>query len=121
MSIFDLTGFRHHVGDYAGTSIVDQWESHVAKVGDKVFALLNTTGANPRIVVKCSEETFEILTSMEGIEQAPYFAKRKWVSISANSPLSEDEVSLYIGRSYATVAGGLTKKLRAELGITLNP
>lgn len=121
MSIFELPGFRHHVGEYAGTRIVEQWGFHVAKVGDKVFTLLNTTRETPRIVLKCSEESFEILTSMEGIYQAPYFAKRKWIAICSTSPLSESELRLYIGRSYAAVAGSLTKKLRAELGISLSP
>lgn len=118
MSLFTQKGFDAFVKKLPGTSFVDQWDSHVAKVGDKVFTLMGG-GDEARIVVKCSEESFEILTALEGIGQAPYFAKRKWVEIRESAPLSEEEVMHYLTRSYELVAAGLTKKLRAELGITL--
>jgi predicted DNA-binding protein (MmcQ/YjbR family) len=118
MNLFTKKGFDAFVKRLPGTSFVDQWDSHVAKVGDKVFTLLGE-GDEARIVVKCSEESFEILTALEGIGQAPYFAKRKWVEIRASAPLSEEEVVHYLTRSYDLVAAGLTKKLRLELGITL--
>jgi len=118
MSLFTKSGFDAFVKKLAGTTFVDQWDSHVAKVGDKAFALLGD-GEAAHIVVKCSEESFEILTALEGIGQAPYFAKRKWVEIHANSPLSQDEVAHYMTRSYELVAAGLTKKLRLELGIAI--
>ncbi|TNM66346.1 MmcQ/YjbR family DNA-binding protein [Aliirhizobium smilacinae] len=118
MSLFTKKGFDAFVKKLPGTSFVDQWGSHVAKVGDKVFTLLGE-GGEARVVVKCTEESFEILTALDGIGQAPYFAKRKWVEIRAGSPLSEDEVAHYLTRSYELVAAGLTKKLRLELGIVL--
>jgi predicted DNA-binding protein (MmcQ/YjbR family) len=119
MSLFTRKGFDTFVTKLPGTSFVDQWDSHVAKVGDKVFTLLSGTGDRARVVAKCTEESFEILTALEGIDQAPYFAKRKWVEIHSNSPLSQDETEHYLTRSYELVAAGLTKKLRLELGITL--
>ena len=118
MTLFTQAGFDRFVTSLAGTSLVDQWDSRVAKVGDKVFTLLHGDDDGARIVVKCPEETFEILTALEGISQAPYFAKRKWVAISEKSPLSADELRLYIKRSYNEVAAALTRKLRTELGIT---
>lgn len=118
MSLFTRRGFDAFVTALPGTFLVDQWGSHVAKVGDKVFTLLNE-GDDARVIAKCTEESFEILTALEGINQAPYFAKRKWVEIHASAPLSEDEVAHYLTRSYELVAAGLTKKLRQELGITL--
>lgn len=119
MSLFQKGVFEEFVSALAGTSFVDQWESRVAKVGDKVFTLWNEDGGTPRITLKCPEESFEILTALEGVGQAPYFAKRKWVSISQGAPLSDKELCHYIEGSYMLVAGGLTKKLRAELGIAL--
>ncbi len=118
MSLFAKKGFDNFVKKLPGTSFVDQWDSHVAKVGDKVFTLLGE-GDEARVVVKCTEESFEILTALDGIGQAPYFAKRKWVEIRSSSPLSEDEVAHYLTRSYELVAAGLTKKLRLELEIVL--
>lgn len=118
MSLFERKGFDIFVNGLPGTSLVDQWESHVAKVGGKVFTLLSGDGNEARVVAKCTEDSFEILTALEGVRQAPYFAKRKWVEISRSSPLSEDEVTHYLTRSHALVAAGLTKKLRLELGIS---
>lgn len=119
MSLFDRKTFDRVLGKWPGVRFVDQWDSHVAKVGDKVFAVLGER-ENWRLVVKCSEESFEILTSLEGIAQAPYFAKRKWVSIADHSPLEQEELEHYVRRSYELVAAGLTKKLRSELGIVID-
>lgn len=119
MSLFERDAFDAYVGAFAGVTVVDQWESHVAKVGDKVFALLHRSENGANICLKCPEESFEILTALEGIGQAPYFAKRKWVSITDRSPLTADELDHYLRRSYALVASGLTGKKRTELGIIL--
>ena len=118
MSLFDRKTFDRVLGEWPGVRFVDQWDSHVAKVGDKVFAVLGER-EDWRLVVKCSEESFEILTSLEGIGQAPYFAKRKWVSIAEHSPLEQEELEHYVRRSYELVAAGLTRKLRGELGIVI--
>lgn len=117
MTIFDSHDFDARVSRFAGTTLHDQWGARIAKVADKVFTLLDITSEVPRIVVKCSEESFEILTALEGIVQAPYFAKRKWISISKTSPLTPDELETYIERSYALVAANLTRKVRTELCI----
>ena len=119
MTIFNRETFDATLGVWPGVSFVDQWDSHVAKVADKVFAVLGERD-NWRLVVKCSEESFEILTSLEGIAQAPYFATRKWVSIADHSSLEEEEVVHYVHRSYQLVAAGLTKKQRLEQGIEVS-
>ena len=115
MSLFTRSGFEAFVQGLAGTTQVDQWDSRVAKVGDKVFALLTDT--ENRLTFKVSEESFEILTSLEGVSQAPYFAKRKWVTVEPTTELSEADLQEYLIRSYRTVSASLTRKLRAELGI----
>jgi predicted DNA-binding protein (MmcQ/YjbR family) len=119
MTLFDCKTFDRVLGEWQGVRFVDQWDSHVAKVADKVFAVLGER-EDWRLVVKCSEESFEILTSLEGIAQAPYFAKRKWISIGDHSPLEQEELEHYVRRSYELVAAGLTKKLRGELGIAID-
>ncbi len=115
MSLFERADFDAFVTGLAGVTLVDQWESRVAKVGDKVFAVLNDDGG--KIAFKVSEESFEILTALEEVGQAPYFAKRKWVAVAPVAPLSDDELRHYLRRSYDLVAAGLTKKRRTELGI----
>ncbi|PPJ48058.1 hypothetical protein C0075_21420 [Rhizobium sp. KAs_5_22] len=117
MNLFDQTDFDAFVAGLAGVTLVDQWESHVAKVGEKVFTLLHRGDQGANICVKVTEETFEILTSLEGIAQAPYFAKRKWVSITDKASLPPEELVHYVKRSYDLVADGLTRKLKNELGI----
>jgi predicted DNA-binding protein (MmcQ/YjbR family) len=115
MSLFTRDGFSAFVEALPGTSLVDQWDSCVAKVGDKVFALL--TDSERHLAFKVSEESFEILTALEGVAQAPYFAKRKWVRVSPETELSGADVEEYAMRSYRAVSGSLTRKLRRELGI----
>ena len=117
MSLFDQDEFDAFAGAQPGVTFVDQWESHVAKVGGKVFTLRNNAGGVGRIIFKCTLETFEILTAIDGIRQAPYFAKSQWVSVSADADLPEEHLKIYILRSYQTIAGSLTKKLQRELGI----
>lgn len=120
MSLFAQEEFDRFLAAQPGVTFVDQWESRVAKVGGKVFALL-TAGKDggQRIVFKVPEESFEILTALDGIEQAPYFAKRQWVSVSESAELPEIDIRTYLMRSYRLVAKGLTRKLRGELGIDI--
>lgn len=115
MSLFTRDGFDAALGRLPGVSFVDQWGGRVAKVGEKVFCLLWDSDA--RIVFKCSEDSFDILTDLEDVTQAPYFAKRKWVAVGREAPLEPAELHAYVERSHALVAAGLTKKLRVELGI----
>ena len=121
MSLFKQAQFDAFAGKHPGVTFVDQWGSRVAKVGGKVFTLLHSPGNDDaNIVFKVSEETFEILTAMEGIAQAPYFAKRQWVSVSEKADLPDKDLRTYVERSYRLVAKGLTKKLRTELGIDID-
>lgn len=100
-------------------SLVVQWgDSHVFKVGGKVFALLSAAEETPHSIwFKVSEDSFEILTQDPLIVQAPYFAKRKWVCVTRLGALSAKEMKAYLARSHALVAAGLPKKLRGELGL----
>jgi len=114
MSLYSPRSFDKFVLGLKGTSIVEQWESHVAKVGGKVFALCGSGGED--IVFKVSETSFEGLTALPGIGQAPYFAKRQWVSVGKGS-LSDTDLRAYITASYRMIAGKLTRKVKAELGL----
>jgi predicted DNA-binding protein (MmcQ/YjbR family) len=95
--------------------IVLQWGGHVAKVGGKVFAMCSDESSH--LVFKVSEMSFEGLTTLEGVSQAPYFAKRQWVSVAKGAELSEAELRAYITASHAMIAAKLTRKARTELGL----
>ena len=116
MSLHSVKAFSKFVTGMAGVTTVEQWGSLVAKVGGKVFALVALDSAD--VVFKVGEISFDGLTELEGIGQAPYFAKRQWVSVGKGAALSDAELKAYIKASYDTIARKLTRKLRTELGIS---
>jgi len=117
MSLYLPAGFRDFVSSLPATSLVEQWNGHVAKVGGKVFAMVGNRpeGAGP-VVTRISDESFEILTAEPGIGQAPYFAKRRWISVEPGA-LDETMLAAYLKRGHALVAASLTRKTKAELGL----
>lgn len=118
MTVFTRTGFDAFAAELKGNTLHDQWESRVAKVGGKVYAVFGEREGGPATVAfKCPQETFEILTALAGITQAPYFAKRQWVSVSADADLAEEDLRKYLVNSHRLVAAGLTKAQRAEIGL----
>lgn len=118
LDIHSREGFEAFVATLPATTINPQWEALVAKVGGKVFCLLgDDAGHRPSaLVFKVSEIAFDGLVEIEGIDQAPYFAKRQWVRVSPGA-LETDLLAGYIRQSYALVSAKLTRKVRAELGL----
>ena len=114
MSLHEPKAYPKFIGGFRAATLHEQWEAMVAKVGGKVFCLRgDDTGV---LVFKVSELAFDGLVELTGIGQAAYFAKRQWVRVEPDA-LEDKLLRGYIGQSYATVAGKLTRKLRAELGI----
>lgn len=116
VSLHSAKSFKQYISSLKATTMVEQWESHVAKVGGKVFALCGADSGH--ITFKVSETSFEGLTALEGVGQAPYFAKRQWVSVSKGA-LGDKDLKAYIAASYAMVGSKLTRKAKAELGLEL--
>ena len=88
------TGFEAFVLGLRGTELVRQWrDDSVAKIGGKVFALLDRDPGE--VWLKVSDMAYDLLTELPGIRPAPYFARAGWVAVSAR----------------------LTRRLRAELGL----
>jgi predicted DNA-binding protein (MmcQ/YjbR family) len=108
------TGFEAFVAGLPGTSLVEQWESVVAKVGGKVFCLFAPSDGS--VTFKVSETSFEGLTAIAGIRQASYFAKGQWVNVESGA-LEEETLRAYLGEAHRIIAAKLTRKLRAELGL----
>ena len=115
MSVHSVAAFKRLVGSLPATEIVQQWGSSVAKVGGKVFALIGEDSTS--IVFKVSEISFDGLTTLDGVGQAAYFAKRAWVSVEKGAPLTDAELKAYIRASYAMIVSKLTRKVRGELGL----
>lgn len=108
-------GFAKYVQSLPAVTLHEQWNALVAKVGGKVFALCgDDTGG---IVFKVTEMSFEGLTTIDGIGQAAYFAKRQWVHVARDADLPVKDLKAYIKASHDMIAARLTRKLRAELGL----
>lgn len=116
MSLHGRAAFTKFAMSLPAVTMVEQWGSHVAKVGGKVFALLGAEHGD--IAFKVTELSFEGLTQIEGVGQAPYFAKRAWVSVDKGADIPDADLKAYIRASHRMIAAGLTRKLRAELGLT---
>jgi predicted DNA-binding protein (MmcQ/YjbR family) len=101
------------------TTVVKQWgECLVYKIAGKMFLILALDGETiDGLVIKCPPEEFDDLTSVDGITQAPYCAKRHWVRIGDLAALPPAELDRRIRHSYDLVVAKLPKKLRTELAL----
>lgn len=106
------------------TSHVIQWgNSHVWKVGGKVFAIGGWAKSDhPAYTFKTSELNFHFLSDEPGYRPAPYFATRgmKWIQQHEGEGLEDDELIYYLKESHRIVSLGLTKKKQKELGLNQN-
>lgn len=101
------------------TSYVMQWgESHVWKVGGKVFAIGGWKKDNqPAFTFKVSELNFELLREEPGFRPAPYMASRGMKWIQQYEALEDEQLKYYLEESHRIVSLGLTKKKQRELGL----
>lgn len=111
-------GFIALVTSLPAVTLSAQWAALVAKVGGKVFCLLGgDSDLRPgSIVFKVSEIAFDGLVALDGIDQAPYFARRQWVRVAPGA-LEPELLEGYIRQSHALVTAKLTRRLRTELGL----
>ncbi|MES3029820.1 MAG: MmcQ/YjbR family DNA-binding protein [Pseudomonadota bacterium] len=97
----------------AVTKVVQWGGADVYKVGGKVFAICGLAGG---LSFKVTEIGFMVLTDDGPGRQAPYLAKGSWVVVDLDD-LQADEVVGWLTTSHELIAGKLTRKLRAELGL----
>lgn len=118
MSLFERAPFERLILGLPHTEIVVQWGgASVGKVGPKgagkIFALLSDwSSARPALSFKCSEMSFMLLADMAGVRPAPYLARAKWVQVSDEAALSEDELAAYVTEAHRLIAAKLPKRLR---------
>ena len=100
------------------TTVVSQWGGLVFKVAEKVFFMIALDGdVLSGVIFKCTPEEFDELTDIDGIAQAPYFAKRMWVKVEDLAALPEQELNQRIHASFRLIAAKLPKKTRLSLGL----
>lgn len=119
--MMDQATFNAYCGSLAHATHVMQWEgSDVWKVGGKMFAIgAWSWGTHGGITFKVSDMAYDILRDMPGLRPAPYLASRglKWIQHYDEPGLPEADLREQLYASYVLVARGLTRKLKAELGL----
>ncbi len=98
-----------------------QWGSdYVYKIGGKMFAVMGPPDGKSRsLSFKAADESFEILTHLDGIIPAPYLARAKWIQLDKPQRLPVKELKAYLIRAHALVTASLPKKKQRELGLTV--
>ena len=113
-------GFEAFVLSLPGVSLVHQWgDAKVAKVGDKIFALLSgwATDGAPGLSFKCSPISYQMLPELDQVRPAPYLARAQWVQVLTGAPLTPAELEAYVRQAHRLVAAKLTRKRQSELGL----
>ncbi len=107
-----------HLLSLPGAELSIKWgDDHIFVVGGKMFAGMGPKKTNRGISFKADEMSFEILTKKRGITPSKYLARAHWVTLDTLSRLPDKQLKAYLARAHAIVAAGLSKKLRASLGI----
>ncbi len=112
--------FNDFCSALTATSYVMQWgDSHVWKVGGKVFAIGGWADGQPAYTFKVEADDFELLCGQAGLRGAPYFASRgmKWIQHYAEPGLSDEQLEEVLRQSHQIVGSGLSKKKQRELGL----
>lgn len=116
-----LDDYNSFCASLPSTTHVVQWgESHVWKVGGKVFAVASEWAGDdgkPYVTFKTSEMSFDLLREQPGCRPAPYLASRgmKWIQRTGGESMDDAALCDYLRESHRLVAAGLTRKVRAEL------
>lgn len=119
--VMNYDEFNKFCGSLAATSYVMQWgNSHVWKVGGKVFAIGGwSQDKQAAFTFKTSPLNFGFLSECDGYKPAPYFANRgmKWIQQFDSTKVKDEELQYYISESHRLVSRGLTKIKQKNLGL----
>lgn len=92
-----------------------KWENNLAfSVAGKMFCLADLDPPF-QVSFKVRDEEFADLPSTDGIIQAPYFARMKWVKVMDESKLSRQQWEHFLRQSYDLVKSILPKKVRESI------
>ena len=99
----------------AATVVVQWGETHVFKVGGKMFAMGG--GEVWGFAFKASDMAFELLPQQGIAQPAPYLQRAKWLQLSAPDAMSDDDIKAYLVQAHGLIAARLTRRSKAELGL----
>ena len=112
--------FDSYCQDLPAVSNVVQWgNATVWKIGGKIFAICSHwgQGEDQKISFKCSDLSYRILCEQAHIVPAPYLARAKWVQLTSDKAMIDEDIRVYIREAYSIVSTKLTKAVRQDLGI----
>jgi predicted DNA-binding protein (MmcQ/YjbR family) len=97
-----------------------QWGAHlVFKIdGRKMYAIGALEPSKYILSLKVAPETFDELIERGGMAQAPYCAKRQWIALEPEHPLSASELAGLLRSAYDLIFANLPKKVQAQLSAT---
>ncbi|WP_122467880.1 MmcQ/YjbR family DNA-binding protein [Brevundimonas lutea] len=87
----------------------------VYRVGGKMFAMVGGLGG---LSFKVSDIAFQVLTEDGRARPAPYLARARWVHLDDPGDWPDDELADHLKTAHALIAARLTRKVRAELGLS---
>jgi predicted DNA-binding protein (MmcQ/YjbR family) len=91
----------------------------VIKVGGKVFALVPLSEGPASVNLKCEPgRALELREAYAGIRPGYHQNKRHWNTVDLDGSVEDDVVGGLIEDSYDLVVAGLTRAVRARLGLS---
>jgi predicted DNA-binding protein (MmcQ/YjbR family) len=88
-----------------------QWDEDLCfKVRSKLFTIVDLSqGSLAPVCLKCTPEKFDELLEVEGISQAPYVGRYKWILLANSNVLPAAELEALIRQSYDLVVAKAPK------------
>ena len=88
-----------------------QWAEDLCfKVRSKLFTIVDLSQGNlAPVCLKCTPEKFDELLEVEGISQAPYVGRYKWILLANSNILPAAELEALIRQSYDLVVANAPK------------
>lgn len=92
----------------------------VFKVGDKMFALLDTEGRPATIALKCDpERAVQLREEFVAVQPGYHLNKKHWNTVTLDGSVRRSDVQTWIDHSYDLVRNGLPKAVRDQLGASV--
>ena len=88
-----------------------QWAEDLCfKVRGKLFTIVDLSQGNlAPVCLKCTPEKFDELLEVEGVSQAPYVGRYKWILLANSNILPATELEALIRQSYDLVVAKAPK------------
>ena len=113
--------FDDYCGSLKSTTHIIQWRgASVWKIGGKIFAIHPdiSEGQEHKLSFKCSDFSYQILCELPEIIPAPYLARAKWVQITSEDAMNNEDICDYLKTAYEIICQKLPQSERRKLKLT---